>query len=151
MDVEELARLTGLHPDTLKEIVAPSRSQGDIAPPSPPVIDRMGRRTKYVPLTETELACLGEVFRVGPQAVVDGSVILNGILAHAAGATWASLPHGLVARQRLRRSALKREFATIAAHVRNHPHVFSAERVAQFEEAARMEAAVIRRSSRPSD
>ena len=76
---------------------------------------------------------------------MDGSVLLNEILAHACGVPWAALPHGLTSRQRLCRSARKREIASVAAFVRSHPHVFSAERIAQFEAVVRMEEAIIRR------
>ena len=141
-ELAELAELVGLDPTTLVALFAPKEpTQTD----SLVVVRRMTRLVDFVPLSEVELACLENVFVVGPQARVAGSTILNDLLRHACGASWDKLEEPLATRMRFRRGAKMAELARLAEYVKGRPDLFSRERIAQFEVVARLESDVRRR------
>ena len=144
----ELAELVGLDPTTLVALFAQKEPSQTGHPDSMVVVRRMTRLVDFVPLSEAELACLENVFVVGPQARVAGSTILNDLLRHVAGASWETLDEPTAARMRLRRGAKSEEFTSLHAFVDARRDVFASVRVAQFAAVAALEKGLRRRMGR---
>lgn len=136
----------GLSPDTVPLDALGEGQNGSMGEEETSPISLMRRRVSFTALTPTEIEALNEVFVTAGQARVPGSVILNGLVAHACGVAWENITEAQAVRMRLRRSAKRGEMQAVAAYVTQRRDVFEPERVEVFRRIAQLEADLRRRN-----